>query len=185
MPKRKKPLAETKNEVPPVDPKIEIIAQVDSAVREIELKYGAGRLLAACADLELAAKMRRQMVLYNQAIWQGGEGDARVQGQGLLKGYEALERHYLANGGEPLNHAAVIEADLGDGSVLAIVPAIEHFSPKPGDGRDVLAIGADTVAEMFDEKTRETLGQMAKHFPGAKIEAVRDKRPVGDDEIPF
>ena len=185
MPKRKKPLAETKNEVPPVDPKIEIIAQVDSAVREIELKYGAGRLLAACADLELAAKMRRQMVLYNEAIWQGGEGDARVQGQGLLKGYEALERHYLTNGGEPLNHAAVIEADLGDGSVLAIVPDITHFSPKPGDDRDVLAIGADTVAEMFDEKTRETLGQMAKHFPGAKIEAVRDKRPVGDDEIPF
>ena len=87
-----------------------LIAQVDSAVREIELKYGAGRLLAACADLELAAKMRRHMVLNHEAIWQGEEADAPVQGQGLLKGYEALERHYLANGGKTLNHAAVRDA---------------------------------------------------------------------------
>ena len=168
MPKRKKPLAETKNEVPPVDPKIEIIAQVDSAVREIELKYGAGRLLAACADLELAAKMRRQMVLYNEAIWQGGEGNARVQGQGLLKGYEALERHYLANGGEPLNHAAVIEADLGNGSVLAIVPAIEHFSPKPGDGRAVLAALEGSFRPADLESLRDGLNRLGRWRDGAR-----------------
>ena len=90
MPKRKKSLTETKNKVAPVNPKKEIIAQVDNAIRTIELKHGGGRLLAAFRGLALTAKMRREMDLYREAIWQGGESDARMQGQGLLKGYKAL-----------------------------------------------------------------------------------------------
>ena len=77
----------------------------------------------------------------------------------------------------------MIETELHGGAVLAIVPDITQYSPKPGETREVLAIGAATVAEMFDKQTRETLAAVSRHWPSAHIESARSK-PL-EDEIPF
>ena len=163
MGRAKKAVAAPVEQEPPVDPKTEAVRQTDMAVRELELRYGPGRLLAACPDLALAEKMRRQMQLYNDAVYGGSAADTQVQAQGLIKGYQALERAFLRAGGQPLDHAAVIETELDNGSVLAI--------------------GAGTVAEMFDKRTRETLAAVSRHWPGAHIESAR-RKPL-EDEIPF
>lgn len=184
MAKKKKTLAEQVAEnAAPADPKVEEIAQVDAAVRAIEMTYGPGRLLDACPQLELAAKMRRQMALYNEAVWSGSLDDVRVHGAALVRGYQKLEATYLEAGFKPLDQSKVIEAPLGDGSVLAIVSDITGYRPVAGDRRAVLAIGAETVAAMWDEQIKKTLGAMAQHFPGSRIEAVRSK--LVDDDIPF
>lgn len=182
MGRRKKNLAVDSLDVPPADPKTEHINQVDTAVRAIEQRYGPGRLMAACPDLDLAEKMRRQITKYSEAVWEGTVDDVRVHGAALIRGYQALEKVYLASF-EPLDHSKVIEAPLGDGSVLAIVADITGYKPAPGDQRAVLAIGAETVAQMWDEQAKKTLGAMAQHFPGAKIESVTAKLP--EDDIPF
>ena len=183
MGKTKKAVAAPVEQEPPVDFKVEAVRQTDMAVREIELRYGPGRLLAACPDLALAEKMRRQMQLYNDAVYGGSAADTQVQAQGLIKGYQALERAFLEAGGQPLDHAKVIETELDNGSVLAIVPDITQYSPRPGETREVLAIGAGTVAEMFDKRTRETLAAVSRHWPGAHIESAK-RKPL-EDEIPF
>ena len=179
----KKSMAAPIEQAPPADPKIEAVQQTDLAVRELELRYGPGRLLAACPDLALAEKMRRQMQLYNDAVYGGSAADTQVQAQGLIKGYQALERAFLEAGGQPLHYSAVIETELDNGSVLAIVPDITRYSPRPGETRDVLAIGAGTVAEMFDKRTRETLAAVSRYWPGAHIESAK-RKPL-EDEIPF
>ena len=181
MGKAKKAVAAPVEQEPPVDPKAEAVRQTDMAVRELELRYGPGRLLAACPDLALAEKMRRQMQLYNDAVYGGSAAD--MQAQGLIKGYQALERAFLEAGGQPLDHSAVIETELDNGSVLAIVPDITQYSPRPGETREVLAIGAGAVAEMFDKRTRETLAAVSRHWPGAHIESAK-RKPL-EDEIPF
>ena len=183
MAKQKKQKAESKAEAPPPDPKIAIIAQVDSAVREFEHRYGPGRLIAACSDLDLAGRMDRQRTKYNAAIYEGTAAEAEALGQGLLRGYQALERAYLAAGGQELDHSQVIEAPLDNGSILAICADITHYKPRPGETRDVLAIGSDVVAELFDERARKTMAAVARHWPGSYVESARAK--LVDDEIPF
>ncbi len=183
MGRTKKAAAAPVEQEPAVDPKAEAVRQTDMALRELELRYGPGRLLAACPDLALAEKMRRQMQLYNDAVYGGSAADTQVKAQGLIKGYQALERAFLEVGGQPLDHSAVIETELDNGSMLAIVPDITQNSPKPGETRDVLAIGAHTVAEMFDKRTRETLAAVSRHWPGAHIESAK-RKPL-EDEIPF
>ena len=166
----------------PTDPKAEMVGSVDQVIKSYEAKYGFGRLLMATPDLDLVDRVKAQRERYNRAVYEGTPADVQKHGQSVIAGYGALEAKYLAAGFTALNPAEQQEALLPDGSVLVIVPSVEQYV---GDGRQAICIGADVVGMLWDEKTRETLGQMAKHFPGAKIEAVRDKRPVGDEEIPF
>lgn len=181
---KKKPRArELDEQAREIDPRAEVVAQVDSAVRALELKYGPGRLLAACPDLELARKMRSQLAKYNDAVWTGTLEDVQVHGPAVVRGYQALERAFLGAGHLPLDWSQVVEAPLEDGSVLAVVADIAGYKPAPGDARAIIAIPAEVVAELWSEQERKTLSAMAQRFPGCAIETVR-RKPL-EDEIPF
>ena len=160
------------------------IGQVDTFVLALERRYGFGRLLMACPDLELAERMRRQEDKFRQAIIDNDEQAIRAHGQGTIKGYQALERAYLAAGFKEIDQSAVIETLMPDGTVLQIVADVAKHRPVDGDTREIIGIGADVVATLFDEKMKKTLADVSKHWPGARVEQIR-RKPIVADEIPF
>mgnify|MGYP001162157839 CR=1 FL=1 len=181
-------MAKAKTTTPKTDDESRLMAQdigqVDTFVRALEQTYGYGRLLAVCPDLDLAAKMRRQIDKFNQAILEADWDGVRVHGQATIKGYQALERAYLAAGFKPIDQRAVIEAVMPNGAVLQIVAEGACHRVIEGDEREVIAIGAEAIGELFHERVKDTIKTAAKFFPGARIETIRNKDWV-DDELPF
>src|SRR4051812_11857673 len=121
----------------------------DQLAREMELKWGAGRLRLLVSP-ELREKFDRQRYLFNQAIWHGDLEAVRREGTRMVKAWMALDGA-ASEGEEAVLSPEVWEVRLEDGSVAAIVPDGAHA---------VMASGRKLVVYTLDE-----IGRLLSHYP--------------------
>lgn len=167
------------------------ILGLDRDARELERKWGVGRLLILADDL-LRERFRRQLRRLNELI----RGDApahevRPHVEATRRGWLALEKAALAAGHRP-SLPEVWEVALQDGTVAAIVRTSAEASQVAASGRRVAVYTLEEIATLLN---RHPLLVAAKEtFPGAAVTgfATKLERPPDDgfdwergDEIPW
>lgn len=171
------------------------IDAVDFTAREMEAKWGAGRLpLIVGPDFREAFYDQRSML--NGAIWAGDVGETRRHAEAMIRGWRALDAAATADGQSPLS-VECWETTTDDGEVLAIVRTNAEAAALTRQGRKMQVW---TLAEIGRALGRyaDTAGLVKTIFEGATVECVRLKvRPpvaehVLDDieaalneEVPF
>jgi hypothetical protein len=175
-----------------------ILTEVDLVARDMEAKWGVGRLRLV-VSAELRAKFDRQRLLLNNAVWEGEIGDVRLQARRQIAAYRTLDAHADANavphvGAMPGECIATMDAHLPDGSVLIVVQdnqAMQHAG-RLAAGRNVVVWSMEEVVALI--QAHGLLGSLKAAFPGATVEPVRkvadplDGLVSGqklDDPLPF
>lgn len=165
---------------------------VDQTAREMEAKWGVGRLPLLVSD-DLRAKFIRQAdkwadalgTAWNSAMLTRDQLDAVIgKSAAMRRAWAALDAAAEEAGHRPIT-PWVWEAVLADGSVAAIVQTDAEAGKVIAEGRHVTVWTMREVANVID-----ALGviKLAKsEFPGAKVQASRvDRSWVRDgDPIPF
>jgi hypothetical protein len=153
---------------------IGVIETVDGVARELESRWGVGRLLTSCPDRGLRERMERQLEKFNSAVWETRNAtEVANHGDGVVKGWMALERAAVAAGVEPLAIGREIETRMPDGSVLIIVPFADSYRRPDDEERAVTVISAEAVASMVAAQVPAAGATVMSSFPGAIIEGVR------------
>lgn len=164
------------------------ITGLDRDVRELERRWGAGRLVVLADDL-LREKFTRQARRLNELI----RGDAPAHEvlphiEATRRGWQALEAAALAAGHQP-SPPEVWEVALADGTVAAIVRTNAEAGQVAASGR---AVSVYTLAEIATLLARfPQLATAKKTFPGAKLTGFKLERPVPamdwerGDELPW
>ncbi len=166
------------------------VEAVDGWSREMDRKWGPGRLEAVCPDPGLRQRFQSQREKFNRAVWE--EDDVRgleAHGLGMIYGYQALDQAATAAGIAPLDHSAVVEGRRADGVVIAIVPSNADYPRAIQAGRAVEVWTIDQVIELIERSLSKdataTIAAAAKAFGGVKVESIEFKNEELDDEIPF
>lgn len=165
------------------------IVGLDRDVRELERKWGVGRLVVLADDL-LRERFTRQARRLNELI----RGDAPAHEvlphlEATRRGWQALEAAALAAGHQP-SPPEVWEVPLSDGTVAAIVRDNAAASQVVASGRGMTVY---TLAEIATLLSRyPAIVAAKKTFPGAKLTSLKLERPVppmdwdgGGDELPW
>lgn len=164
---------------------------VDALAREVEGKWGAGRVrLLVSADLR--EKFDRQRYLFNQAIWHGGLEDVRQQSARMERAWRAVDAAATQAGAQPLS-PLVWETVLENGSVAAIVRTNDDARAVVAEGRGVSVWTLAEIARLLS--AWPTIAAAKEVFQGAAVAAIYDRGdPLDgipdassslDDEIPF
>ena len=162
-----------------------ILDGVDALAREMERKWGIGRLRLLVDDA-LRIKFDAQKSKLDAAIAAGQEIYIRAQAEGMRRAWLALERAATEDGARALA-PEVWECLLpASGEVVSIVrtEAEAHHVARDGE--------VWTLAEVavLIERLGEQVRQVKRRFPGAAVIDVRDRDPPpidwekGDD-LPF
>ena len=165
-----------------------VVETVDDWAREMDRKWGPGRLELVCPD-QACERFARQREKFNRAVWE--EDDVRglgAQGTGMVYGYQALDQAATAAGIAPLDHSAVVEGTRADGVVIAVVPSNADYPRAMQAGRAVEVWTIDQVVELIERSLSKdataTIAAAAKAFDGVRIERVSHRGEL-NDEIPF
>ena len=147
--------------------------EADLAAREVERRWGAGRV-RLLVDVELREKFDRQRYLLNRAVWHGDLEDIKLQSRRMVAAWRAVDRAALASGAD-LASPDVWEVPMGDGRVLALARSVDDMhawaaSDRPG-GRAVVLWSLEEVARLIEAEAFVT--NMKVLFPGATVEVVR------------
>ena len=162
-----------------------VIAAVDGVAREMERRWGVNRLLTSCPDPVLRERMERQLEKFNSAVWETRDpAEVAAHGDGVVKGWRALERAAMDAGIEELAVGRQIETRMADGSVLIIVPTADAYVRPDDEEREVTVISAEAVAALVKAQG-DVVDAVVKNFPGAIIEAARPIDWDTGDEIGF
>lgn len=164
---------------------------VDHSRTEAERAWGAGRL-PLLVDVEMRAKLRRQMVRWSRAYQEAWEAPMLTRGMleavqstagGMQRAWAALEAAASEAGHRPVA-PCVWEVRLADGTVAALVQTEAEASKVIVEGRYLAVWTAQEIANVIDALPAAL--QMAKVvFPGAKVLGEFDRSWVEmGDEIP-
>lgn len=167
------------------------ITGLDRDVRELERKWGVGRLVVLADDL-LREKFTRQARRLNELIRSDAPAhEVLPHIEATRRGWQALEAAALAAGHQP-SPPEVWEVPLSDGTVAAIVQDNAAASQVVASGR---GISVYTLAEIATLLSRFPQIVRAKEvFPGARLTgfAVEMPRAAGEgidwergDELPW
>ena len=156
---------------------------VDHVAVEQESKWGVGRLRLLVND-DLRGRFDDQARLFNEAVFANDVKAVREHGEGMRKGWLALDRAATDAGCTPLA-PEVWEASGPDG-VIAIVRTNPEAHAVTREGRASEVWTLDEVARVI-VNFRDSIGEAKRVFPGARVIDVRVKSidwAVGD-ELPF
>jgi hypothetical protein len=149
------------------------IDEVDLVAREVERRWGAGRV-RLLVPLELREKFDRQRYLFNQAIWFGELEGLRRERPRMIAAWRAVDRAALASGAD-LASPDVWEVPLSDGRVLALGRTSEDMAAWAASGRaggrEVTLWSLEEVARLIEAGA--FLSNVKVAFPGARVEVVR------------
>jgi hypothetical protein len=162
-----------------------ILDGVDAIVRQIEGKWGVGRLRLLVGDA-LRIKFDAQKAKLDAAIATDEEAYIRAQAEGMRRAWLALDRAATEAGAEPLA-PEIWECVLpSTGEIVSVVrtEAEAHHIAREGE--------VWTLAEIavLIERLGDDVRQVKRTFPGSAVVEVRDRDPPpidwekGDD-LPF
>ena len=162
------------------------VESVDHVARDLELKWGPGRL-RLLVDETLRGRFDRQRVRFNYAVFKYDSREIEKHSKAMRRAWEALDQAAVAAGAVPLD-PTVFEATMPDGTVLAIcrdnAEAFVASKKFQAEGREVNVWSMEEVARMV--AAMPSLVSVKRHFPGATVEAVRTPLPDSMiDEVPF
>ena len=165
------------------------LATYDAEVRAREVKWGVDRL-PLLVEPELRDRFWAQMEVLNKAIAKGSGIEVEEAVAGTVRGVQALERRAIELGAEPVS-GEVWEETTPQGAVIAVCRDAASIAKIRDEGRIDRVYSMSEIAaivERWEEsKAGEATNKVKSLFPGATIEAVRQKPAEADldDEIPF
>jgi len=167
----------------PADQWLEIqnaLAPLDRLAREMELKWGCGRL-PALVDPDLAARFGRAQDKLNEAIRLNDPMEIARRVGVVMRGWEALDAAAMEIGADKLP-ARTIGVEHGGRAWVVVLDPVDYDKARAdhiGGGRVV------ALAELI-EAYKIVSGRIAgvlEAFPGAQIRAPSGARL--DDPLPF
>lgn len=161
------------------------IVGLDRDVRELERRWGVGRLVVLADDL-LRERFLRQRRKLDEAIWSTALArDVLAHVEATRRGWHALERAAIAAGHQP-RPPEVWEVRLPDGTVAAIVHDRADASIVAADGRGVVVYTLDEIAKLLARFPQLVTAKAV--FPVAAVTDIRTRAPFDwdrGDDIPW
>lgn len=161
------------------------IVGLDRDVRDLERRWGVGRLIVLADDL-LRERFLRQRRKLDEAIWSTASArDVLAHIEATRRGWQALERAAVAAGHAP-KPPEVWEVRLPDGTVAALVHDRGDASIVAADGRGVAVYTLEEIGKLLARFPQLVTAKAA--FPGATVTDIRTREPVDwarGDDIPW
>lgn len=145
-----------------------VIYRVDEIARQMETKWGMGRL-PALVPIDLATRFRAQARKFNQATQDYDCHEIRKHGEAMERAWAALDATATSAGAEPLPHD-VWEARGPDGSVVLIARTADEARKAMFD-RKCSAWSLDEIAKAM--AAFPELMKLKTVFPGAEVTSFR------------
>lgn len=157
-----------------------IVRAVDQRGREMERKWGTGRL-PLIVPLEMAERFRVQRRKFSAAVWEYDPQEARKHGDAMLRAYAAMDAAATACGA-PMAPVSQWEFEGPQGTVI-LVRGLDEVAQVDTGGRQVEVWSLDEVASVL--RNYPTLAAAKQHFPGAIVETIRPAADIArlDDEL--
>ena len=154
-----------------------VVDGVDHLAEEIENKWGVGRPRLLVDD-DMRERFDRQAHLFNKAVTRRDVNAVRRHGEGMSKGWIALDKCASERGALPLD-PDVWEWSGPDG-VIAVVRTNPEAHAVLREGRAVEVWTLEEVGRVVSG-FRDTIGEIKRVFPGAEVVDARI-RPTALDE---
>jgi hypothetical protein len=160
-----------------------VLAGVDAVAKDMERKWGVGRLRLVVNDL-LRAKFDRQKDLLDDAITANDAAQVEKHGSAMKRAYEALDRSATESGQKPMSPHVWELVVPSTGEVVALVrtEAEAHHAA----GRGTVYTLAD-IAQIIDALP-DAVSAVKAAWPTSRL-TVKTKPPPdwdnGGDPIPF
>lgn len=154
---------------------------VDHVASAMESKWGVGRLRLLVTQ-ELRERFDNQRAKFSQAIWSHDLEAVTVHAPAMIRAWRALDREATECGCAPLD-PIVWEGRAPDGRVVAVVRTAAEAHKVTADGRHTEVWTLDELIAVAMREGGEVVAEVMQMFPGARVEEVRTKTPVLDDDI--
>lgn len=159
-----------------------VVRAVDRRAREIEERWGLGRL-PSLVPHDLAERFRVQQRKFSTAVWAYEPEEVRKHGDAMLRAYAKLEEVAAASGCEP-KPVEQWEFETPDGLVV-LVRDMADTGRAQLHGRKGQVWSLDEIVNIV--RAHPVLIAAKQSFPGAIVESIRPPLEVRefDDAIPF
>jgi hypothetical protein len=164
-----------------------ILDGLDETARQMEQKWGVGRLRLLVSDF-LRRKFDAQKAKLDAAIASGQEVYIRAQAEGMRRAWQVLDRAASEAGAQPLA-PEVLECVLPTcGEVVSIVrtEAEAHHVARAGEVWTLAEVG------VLIERMGDQVRKVRRMFPGSAVVDIRPREPPPPpidwergDELPF
>jgi hypothetical protein len=165
-----------------------IIKAVDQKAREIERKWGIGRL-QNLVPAEWSERFLSQQRKFSLAAFEMNLDDLRIHAAGMERAFDKLEEIAISHGHIP-NHSQQWEFQLSNGSLVILVRDRAEMAQVDTQGRQAQIWAIDEIIEIIDKFP--TLSAAKDSFPGAEVQSIRPSpdaiktaKQILEDEIPF
>jgi hypothetical protein len=159
--------------------------RLDALAREMERKWGVGRLPLLVAD-DLADRFFSQHRKTSIALRSPDPKQAITEIGRMVNAWKRLDAE-AERLGAPALRPFVIEAMAKDGTVIAIVRDFDEAGVVQTDGRTVKVYAASEIARLIE--AMPTIASIKEIFRGARVKETRfdtsDRFWEHGDEIPF
>lgn len=157
-----------------------VISAFDMIAREMELKWGVGRL-ERLVDEPLGRKFTAQMDKFNQAIAQSKEDDIQKHGAAMKRAFQVLDQEATKIGAKQIdpNDYWEMKHPRAEGIVVRLVRTAEEMPKEKPD--HVAYVAAEEMIEFVPPSVL----QIKATFAGAKVTDIKPKDRFPDDPIPF
>ncbi len=163
--------------------------RVDAIAREMERKWGYGRLMALVPD-ELALRFWSQHDKMKAALQSGDQKEAHLQCDRMANAWRALDGAATQAGHEPIS-PTIFEAGLSDGTVIGVVADEDAALAADPAGRKMQIYTMKEIARLLEGFP--AIAKLKSEFPGATVTGARESMPPSvtwlsanpEDELPF
>src|ERR1051326_390915 len=144
-----------------------IVHSVDQRGREIEHRWGRGRL-PKLVPFDLAEKFRVQQRKFSGAVWEYELASVQKHGEAMLRAYAKLEEVAAASGAQP-SPPEQWEFETDDGLVV-LVKDIADVGRAQLDGRKGQVWSLDEIVNIV--RAHPVLVAAKQCFPGAEVRSI-------------
>lgn len=153
----------------------EVLNAVDERGKELDRKWGLGRLPALCG-IEWAEKFASQSRKFSAAIWAWDLNEARKHGEAMLRAYAKLDEIATAAGCVP-GPPEQWEFMTPNGLVI-LIRDINRMNQVETGGRKCQVWSLDEIANVI--RKHPEIAMVKNLFPGAEVERLSPKRAIVD-----
>lgn len=164
-----------------------IIKAVDRKGREMERKWGIGRL-HNLVPVEWAERFHSQRKKFSAACFSLNANEVRLHGTAMERAYDKLEEVAVSCGHTP-SPPEHWEFELEEGKLVILVRDRAEMAQIDLKGRQAQIWSLDEIAEVV--RKFPELSAAKEHFPGAEVISIRPERAAHDalddqlSDIPF
>ena len=165
-----------------------IIEAVDRKAREIERRWGIGRL-PYLVPAEWSERFASQKLKFSRACFEMNLADVRLHGAAMERAYDKIEEIAISNGHIP-DHGQVWEFEIEPGKLVMLVRDRAEMAQADTKGREAQIWSLDEIVEVI--RKFPVLSAAKDAFSGAEVVSIRPDpaasakiNDILDDEIPF